>query len=136
MKKVIFAISILTLGIVGTIGVFASTYSWEETVTLSTNDSITSPAAGIVLSNIAAQSNVSDKSVVSKNASGYYQVKYTASKKGILGIYSTIGTQTVNIYSPGWVGGIWKGVSKGTYKFKYKMTSGAVKQLDVRAYEY
>ncbi len=82
--------------------------------------------------NVVAQSDVTDKST----STGYVQIAYKADRKNWLGSWASQGTQTINVYSNGWVGGNWTGVSPGTFKFTYTLKIGSVSNMGYRMYDY
>lgn len=82
--------------------------------------------------NVKAQSNVTSMST----PTGYVRIEYKAERKTWLGTWSSQGTQTIDVYSSGWVGGNWTGVSPGTFRFTYKLKTGSVSNMGYRMYDY
>jgi hypothetical protein len=132
-RRLLSSISILlVLCTITNVAALTIGYSFEHiptaTVSMDAGDSKEYGSFTASGSHLRAQTNVT-------NSSGSVQIAYTAYKKNLL-IYSSLGTQVINIGSPGWVGGTWSNSSKNTVKFKYKLNSGSVTNMQVRMYDY
>lgn len=134
MKKImpcLFSIMLIMLTITS-VAALTIGYSFEHipTATVSLNAGGSKEYGPFTASGakLRAQTNVT-------NSSGSVQIAYTAYKKGTL-FYSSLGTQVINIASPGWVGGTWNNSGQSQVKFKYELNSGSVTNMQVRMYDY
>jgi len=134
MKKYGFAALLTVLCLTMVTTAYALGYSMYQTgsVNLSQGSSKTFGAYDVDGTNLAAQTNVTSASYVN----GSVTIQYSAQKCTLGGIICGSASSTnVNVSSGGWVGGIWNGVSPGSYKFTFKAVKGSFK-ANVRMYDF
>ena len=135
MKKGLLLGIFIAVFFIGIVSVSALTigYSFEHippaTVSLNKGESKSYQYFFASGGHVRAQSNVTKKS-------GTLKIAYSACRRIAYITCPNLGTQTIQISSPGWVGGTWSNSGNNEHKFTYKVTSGSVTNMRVRMYDY